>query len=360
MPSLPRNKPRLAAFVTFLGLLAVGSFFLLRSQKQCKAESLPSSPQNKAQAVPVRVLSVEAREFALPVPATGTLMARETVTLVSELSRRLVRVQAVEGQLVKKGQLLFQLDASDLTAEKQRVDVQLEFARRDAKRQQELLSAQVATAAELDHAESVVKELEASRRILDVTLAKTTIAAPFDGWLGLRQVSAGAWVTPTTPLITIADTSELKIDFRIPERHASSIQVGGGFSIRVEGQPAAVDGKITATEPSIDESSRTLLVRGVIQGESGLKPGSFARVELPLVMHEAIIIPNLAILPSVSGRSVLVAKEGKAKLVAVELGSRTADSVQVLSGLQVGDQLIVSNLLRVQDGTPIQLGKAQP
>lgn len=355
MPA-PALFRRTATFtILALGLVAGGAYFF-RSRTDYKAE--PPSAAQKASAtpdVPVEVFVIKGEPFKLPVPATGTLVPRESVTLVSELSRRLIKVRAKEGASVKKGEILFELDSTDLVAERQRLTVQLSLAKRNAARQKELLRESVTSAAEADEAESTEQEVLANQRILDVALAKTVIRAPFDGVLGLRQVSEGAWVSPSTPLITIQDTSALKIDFQIPERHASAIKVGGKFQVMIEGQPDPYLGEIVATEPSVSLESRSLSVRGLVQAGHGLMPGTFAKVELPLVINDALLVPSIVIIPGVNGRSVFVARNGKAELVPVELGPRGPERVQVISGLAAGDSVIVSNLLRLRSGIPIQI-----
>jgi len=342
--------------------------FFLRPQAECQAKAdkpaatatppktNPTASKSGA-AVSVRTLALRAERFEMSLPATGTLVPRETVTLVSELSRRLSRIFVEEGQHVQKNALLFELDTSELTAERNRLDVQLELARKSALRQRELVRAQVGTEAEAEVAETQVEELLASRKMLDVTLSKAQIRAPFSGTLGLRKVSVGTWVTSATPLITLSDTSQLKIDFRIPERHASAVKIGSPFKLSVEGQAQAFTGTVLATEPSVDVDSRSLAVRGIVQG-LGLVPGTFAKVELPVIVEQALLVPNMAVIPGVAGRSVFVVRDGRARLTRVELGERTPDRIQVLSGVAAGDQVIVSNLLRVQDGTLVSVETA--
>lgn len=356
------HRFRRAVTLSILGIgTLIGGFVLFRAQSECKADSLPKSAKTKAaEEIPVQILVVKSEPFELPVPATGTLVPQESVSLVSELSRRLTKVHAKEGQSVKKGDLLFELDSTDLVAERQRLTVELSLAQRNSARQKELLRERVTSAAEADSADSAEQQLLASRRVLDVSIAKTVIRAPFSGTLGLRKISEGAWVSPSTPLITIQDTSALKIDFQIPERHAPAIVVGGKFQVTVDGQPHPFEGQIVATEPSVNTESRALSVRGIVQAGEGLVPGTFAKVELPLVLKDALLVPAIAIIPGVEGRGVFVARGGKAHFVLVELGPRSPDRVQVLSGLAVGDSVIVSNLLRLRDDVAIQVEDAAP
>lgn len=364
MPPFFRSKRRLLVSAAILFTCLATGALLLRPQKECQAQPAAApkgvQPTNSPkQAVPVRTLAIAVERLELPVPATGTLVPRETVTLVSELARRLAKIHVEEGQRVSKGALLFELDASELVAERKRLDVQLELAKKTASRQRELFRAQVGTEAEAEVAETQVAELMASRHMLDVTLSKATVRAPFAGVLGLRKVSVGSWLTSATPLITLSDTSQLKIDFRVPERHAASIRVGSSFKLSVEGQPGSFTGTVIATEPGVDVDSRSLAVRGVVDG-SGLLPGTFAKVEIPVVVERSILVPTIAVIPGVEGRGVFVARDGQARFTKVALGERTADRVQVLSGLDVGDQLIVSNLLRVSDGSPVTAESPAP
>lgn len=282
-------------------------------------------------------------------------MPKESISLVSEVSRRLVRVHAKEGQVVTKGTVLFELDTSILRAEKNKLTVQLELAKRTSSRQKELLAQSVASQADAELAQGEEDALRAEILRLDVEISKSTIRAPFDGVLGLRQVSEGAWVTPETPLITLQDTSELKVDFKVPERHASTITVGSEFTLRIDGAAAEIAGKVIATEPSVDLASRSLSVRGLISESEEVMSGAFAKIEIAVIDEATIMVPAIAVMPSVKGRSVFVVRDGKAKEVPVEVGVRTPDEVQILAGLEEGDLIIVSNLLRLKDGASVKV-----
>lgn len=367
-PALRRPSLRVVLLTLTSLTVLTGIVLFFRPGQECHANQAGApAPSAKAPVaasgspapLPVDVVVLEPTTLETRIPATGTLLPRETVTIVSELSRRLTRIRAEEGQLVKKGAVLFELDSSDLIAEQKRLNVQQKLADRNAARQEELLKEAVTSEAEADAARSTVLELEASRNIIAVTLQKTTIVAPFDGMLGLRQVSLGTWVTPATPLITLSDVSELKIDFRIPERHARAIDIGAAFLVTLDGDEKTYSGRVTATEPSIDESSRSLLVRGVLHSEGQLIPGAFAKVELPVVQKDALMVPPIAIIPGISGRSVYVERDGVARLIPVQLGVRTQDRVQVEKGLSAGDRVIVSNLLRLRDGAQVTSGAAE-
>jgi membrane fusion protein, multidrug efflux system len=197
-------------------LSALGGYALQKRPAPSGPSATPSSAP-AAPPIPVDVITVAQESFELRVQATGTLLARESVELVSELNRRLSKVRADEGAQVKKGQVLFELDAADLNAELGRLEVQARLAKVTLDRSQKLSSEGLSTQQELDTAQANLDAAAAQRRVLGVTLSKTVIRAPFSGTLGLRRVSEGAWVSPSTVLATLQDTSTLKLDFTLPE-----------------------------------------------------------------------------------------------------------------------------------------------
>lgn len=305
--------------------------------------------------LPVDVVAVASAPLGIGVPAVGTLGAYESVDVRSELSRRLVKIDAREGTFVKKGQPLFELDSADLEAQLEQLRVRESLAERELARQKKLRDEQLTTQQDFDRIETQLAEARAQRRVLEVTLAKTKIRAPFDGTLGLRRVSEGAWVEPKDVLATFQDLSRYKIDFRVPERHGSAIRAGQEFSFSIEGRGETFTGTVSAVEPEVEESTRSVLVRGVVNRTEGLMPGAFANVSLPVTDQKGTLsVPSHAIVPSVRGQSVFVVKDGKAKQVEVKVGVRTAEIVQILSGVSAGDRVVTSNLLRVRDGQAVK------
>jgi membrane fusion protein (multidrug efflux system) len=349
-------RTALAVSGVALATLALIAFLSLRTNgAQVTAAPSASGAKASTPAISVQVAPVAAEAFEVSVPATGTLRARESVELVSELSRRLVKVRAVEGASVKKGDVLFELDVADVQAEIARLEVQTRLAETTLKRQKSLSAEGLSTEAELETAQARLDELYAERRVRGVTLSKSQIRAPFAGVIGLRHVSEGAWVSPSTPLATLHDTRALKLDFTLPERYASLLQNGQRFRFTVEGRSGAEDGTVRAFEPAIDPGSRSVVVRGELDNVHGLLPGAFARVELPLKVEQALLVPAIAVVPGADGRRVFVERDGVARSVSIEVGARTADRVQALSGLAAGDRVITTNLLRLKDGARVRV-----
>jgi membrane fusion protein, multidrug efflux system len=349
--------PKLALVLgAAIGVLAGG--WLWQSSKGPRASVSGASPASAAApaALSVEVHTIQPEALEVQVTATGTLLGRESVQIVSELSRRLVAVHAQEGLRVAKGDILFELEASDLQAELAKLDVRARLAQATLERTALLAAEGLSNQQELDLAQARVAEAGAERQVLNVTLAKTLIRAPFAGTLGLRRVSEGAWMSPSTVLCTLQDTSALKLDFTLPERYAGAVSPGQSFRFRVEGRSESYAGKVIALEPSVDAATRSLLVRGLIEGATNLLPGASANVVVPLRVEQALLVPAIAVIPGSDGRRVFVAKDGIARSVRIEVGFRTEDRAQVVSGLAAGDQVITTHLLRMREDAPVTLG----
>lgn len=323
----------------------------------------PSRETAPAVAAP-EVLKAEARQVAAEpvrdvVRTIGTLAANESVTVVAELSRRLVAVSVSEGTAVAAGDVLFKLDDADLRAQLDELEVRRRLAARTAARQKALLDFDKKALSQqaFDQAQADLQAIEAQIAALRVTLAKTEIRAPFAGRAGLRRVSEGAWITPETPLITLQDTSRVKIDFTLPERYAGTVFVGQPFAFEVTGSGERVGGAVVAIEPAIDAGTRSLLVRGIADNpDERLMPGAFAAVELAIAQpRDGILVPAQAVVPSATGHAVYVLRDGRAALQEVQIGLRTRESVEIRQGVAAGDVVLTSNLLRLRHGVPVEV-----
>lgn len=297
----------------------------------------------------VEVHIVKREPFARNLSTVGTLRANESVTLVSELSRRLAKIDVEEGSQVATGDLLFKLDDRDLIAELGEIDARIKLADINKIRADNLLPRKAISQQEFDSSSSALDLLNEQRNTKSVQIAKTEIRAPFAGRVGIRQVSEGAFVSPTVPLISLQDVSQIKVDFPLPERYSSEIKRGQKFTFTVAGNGQTFDGVVTVLEPAIDANTRSLLVRGLCTTPQGLLPGGFAEVTLALDgLANGFMIPSQAVVPSPRGQAVYVIENSKAKLRAVEVGTRTDDQVQILRGLNEGDAVAISNLLRIR------------
>jgi membrane fusion protein (multidrug efflux system) len=283
----------------------------------------------------------------------------ESVTIVSESSRRVEAVHFREGALVRKGDLLFELDDDDLQAELARLEGRRSLAASTEARLRDLIGQGLVSQQEYDRAGSELRAIDGEIAAVKVSLARTRIRAPFSGHVGLRHASEGAYVTPQMTLTTLQDVSRLKLDFTLPERYADAVRPGLEFRFRVEGLGETFPGRLAATEPSIDPATRSLVVRGVAPNPGGrLTPGASASVEVDLGTNQGILVPARALVPSIKGHSVFVLKDGRAEEREVTIGRRDAESVHVVAGLKPGETVLTSNLLRLRPGAPVRLERA--
>jgi membrane fusion protein (multidrug efflux system) len=311
--------------------------------------------QGPAGPVAAETFTVTATPMANSVSTVGTLRANESVDLVAELTKRLAKVEMEEGATVEKGQVLFLLDDTDLSAELAEIDARLKLAEANRDRTETLLPERAISRQEFDLALAEVEIFKAQKATKQVELEKTRIRAPFAGRIGIRQVSEGALLKPETVLVNLQDLSRIKVDFPLPERYSSEVHTGQKFRFTVAGNAKVFEGEIAVIEPAADPATRSLRIRGICSEPQGLLPGGFAEVTLQLdSVGNGFAVPSQAIVPSARGHGVYVLREGKAAFQDVEIGMRTDTQVQVLRGLKEGDQVLTTNILRLRPGVPVK------
>jgi membrane fusion protein (multidrug efflux system) len=271
-----------------------------------------------------------------------------------------VKVAFEEGSEVKAGELLFKLEDEDLVAGIASLEARRLLASQTEERRRELLTQKGISRQEYDAAKAELDALDADLRTRRVELAKTEVRAPFAGRTGFRLVSPGAWVTPSTPLVSLQDVSQLKVDFSVPEKNAVQIRDGQPFSFKVAGSGEVFTGVVAVIEPEIDASTRGLLLRGLCrQPGAALRPGAFAEVTVTLdAVLSGFPVPTQAVVPSAKGPGLFILTNGKAEFRDVSIGLRTPDKVQVLSGIKEGDTVLTTNLLRLRPGLEVRLSAA--
>lgn len=326
----------------------------------CDGGSKNASKSAAATPFVVDVVTIEPQPFRETLFATGSLVAREAVQLQSELAGVVKEISFEEGRPAKAGEVLISIDDSELQAQLQRARAQLDLASAAEQRQRNLLQTRGISPAEYDQSEANLNVAKAEVALIESQLAKTKIRAPFDGVAGLRQVSVGAYLTPGTPICSFQDISSLKIDFSLPERYFGYIQAGQTVGFRIAGRSEKFNATIAAIEPSVDVATRSLLIRATVPNpEARLLPGAFAEVEVMLdEIRDAILIPPIALIPGLKQQTVFVHRDGKVEERKVQSGLRTADAVQIVEGLKVGDELITSGILQLRPGMKVSVKKA--
>lgn len=302
-------------------------------------------------------LIVTPEKFTDNLSLSGTLEANEQVEIRSEISGVVEAINFDEGARVSKGQVLLRVNDSELRAQLSRVTTAQQLASENEHRAKQLLERQAISQEEYDIASADYKSAKAQSQLISAQLDKATIRAPFSGTIGLRNISKGSYVTPTTPIATLVNLDKLKITFSIPEKYANRMKVDNKLTFTVSGSKDTYQAKIYAVEPKIDLSTRTLKVRAIANNpERTLYPGMFANVNLPLeTVDDAIMVPTEALIPIQNGKVIFVLRDGKAVQVEVETGARTAKDARVISGLKVGDTILTTGVMALKDGAPVNV-----
>jgi membrane fusion protein, multidrug efflux system len=308
------------------------------------------------EAVVVAAYVVSPQPVADVVETTGTLRANEEVELVAEATGRITRVLFDEGSEVRAGQLLVKINDADLQAQRQSAVQRLQLAQTGEARREQLLRIGGVSQEEYDQIRNEVGVLRAEIERIDAQIARTEIRAPFSGTIGLRAVSLGSYLSSQSPVATLRQVNPIKLDFDVPERYAGRVRVADAVSFRVPGSPGEYHASVYAVEPGIAAETRTLHARARGPNPGGqLRPGGFAQVSLILEeIPNALLVPTTAIATSIDRTIVFLIRDGKAEPRPVEIGIRTADRVQILSGLAPGDSVITTGLQLIRPGGPVR------
>ncbi|HEU4719315.1 MAG TPA: efflux RND transporter periplasmic adaptor subunit [Bacteroidia bacterium] len=290
------------------------------------------------------------------VTVPGNVLPWDEAVLMPEVAGRITYLRLPEGQHVTKGTLLVKLYDGDLQAQLKKLQGQLLNAESVVKRQGELVKMNGVSQADYDASVMQLTNVQSDIAAVNAQISKTEILAPFDGVIGLRKVSEGAYVSPGTALATIRSDNEFKLDFSVPEIYASLVNEGMKVSFTSGNDTVQYAAEIIATEQSVDESSLGLNVRAKISGKAKkIVPGSSVTVTLGVgETDHAVVIPSQSIIPQARFKSVIVSRNGKAQYVNVRTGIRTANGVQIVSGLNEGDTIATTGIQFIRPGMPLR------
>lgn len=345
--------------ITTVFLILSITFVACGGKKKADASKQPAGGAAKNPVMRVDVYVVTPQTFQENIEVPGNIVANDVAEIHPEVSGRIVYLNVAEGKHVSKGTVLARLFDGDLRAQLNKIQIQLELAKKTEERQAQLLNIQGISQQDYDISLLQVNSLNADIGILQTSISKTVVRAPFSGKLGLKNISIGAYVSPASVIAVINQTDQLKLDFTIPEKYIDKIKMGQLVTFTYEGSKKQSSAKIIATESNITENTRSLTVRAAVIGkENALLPGSFAKVNLSFDPDpNAILIPTQAVLPQARGKKVILFKSGVAKFTDVITGIRDSARVQITEGLNQGDTVVVTGLLSVRPDTKIDLGK---
>ena len=341
------------------GLIGGGIYSQMPKQNE---ELAAADKVSKAQKGNKRILNVNARIIKPQlltdeIRISGSLLPDEEVDLSFETSGKIVEINFDEGSTVQKGQLLAKVNDRQLQAQLQRLVSQLKLAEDRVFRQNALLERDAVSKEAYEQVKTELATLNADIENIKASIDMTELRAPFDGIIGLRQVSVGAYASPTTVVAKLTKVSPLKVEFAVPERYAREIKKGMNLDFRVEGRLNAYPAQVYATESSLDMETHSLNIRAIYPNRNGeLLPGRYADIQLKQKeIADAIAIPSEAIVPEMGKNKVFVYRNGVAEPTDVVVGIRTESEIQIVQGLTIGDTILTSGTLQLRKGMPVEI-----
>jgi membrane fusion protein (multidrug efflux system) len=332
----------------------VAIFFLAACSSKKK-----DPPSMKARSTPAPIVDVIVAKPTVVsniVEANGTVIANESVELHPEATGKIIYLNIPEGKFVSKGTVLAQVNDADLVAQLNKSKVQLQLYQQNEERLRKLLAINGVNQADYDAALNLVNSTKADIAYTEALIEKTIVRAPFDGVVGLRQVSPGAYVSPTTVIATLQQTSELKIDFTLPEEYSNIIKIGNTVDVEVDAaRQIHREATIIATEPQVNQNTRNIVVRAILHQGKG-NPGAFVKVFIDAGNNNnAIMVPTNCIIQNDINNQLILVKNGKAKFVNVQTGVRDSVNVEITHGVNPGDTVVVSGVLFARDKNPVKI-----
>lgn len=324
-----------------------------------------AGPGAAGRAPTVEVAKVETMDLVDDAQTVGSLRSRQGVMMRPEVSGRVTQINFRDGERVRKGQLLVQLDDQLPLAQIKQSQAELSIAQTNHKRNQELLAQKFISQRTVDESAAALEVAQAKLALSQATAERLKILAPFDGIAGIRSINVGDYLKDGTDMVNIEDIDTLYVDYRLPERFQSQVQKGQRAKVEIDALPGRYfSAQVIAVDPLIDASGRSIGVRASIDNRKlELRPGMFARVTAVFGERKnALVIPEEAIVPLGGRVYVIKAVEGAepkslvSQRVEVKVGIRRPGRVEIMQGLSAQDTVVVAGQQRLQkDGLPLRV-----
>ena len=340
------------------GLVGRGIYSQMPKTNEELAEADKIMPANSTSKKGLNVNATIVRPQMLvdEIPIIGSLLPDEEVNLSFETSGKITDINFEEGTHVQQGQLLAKVNDRPLQAQLQRLVSQLKLAEDRVFRQDALLKRDAVSKEAYEQVKTDLATLNADIEIIKAQIEQTELRAPFDGIIGLRQVSVGTYASPTTIVAKLTKIAPLKVEFSVPESYARDVKVGTTLKFSLTGSLNQYEARVYARESSLDPVTHSLTIRALYPNPSGIMPGRFASINLRKQEHEnALAIPSEAIVPEMGKDKVFLYKNGKAEPVDIVTGIRTDALVQAVSGLNEGDTVIISGTQQLRTGMTVTI-----
>lgn len=334
-------------------LLPLLLFFSCHSKQESKQPKKSPPPV-------VDVIVTQPQVVSSNIEANGTVVANEFVELHPEATGRITYLNVPEGKSISKGTVIAKINDEDLRANLNKSKAALVLAQQYVDRLKPLLSVQGINQADYDAAANTVISTQADIQYTQALIDKTVIRAPFNGIVGLRQVSIGAYVSNADVIATMQQVNNLKMDFTVPEEYGKYITTGATIQVALDATNDTLkhNATIVAIEPQANTITRNLKVRALLQDNTKANPGAFVKVYIAEgTAKQSILVPTNCIIPSDINKQVILIKKGKAHFADVTTGIRLQSNVEITSGVAAGDTVVVTGVLFAKDKKPVKVRK---
>jgi len=352
---------RLFLAVLVIGLVAAGVFALKHNQDTARAGAMAGGPPPAT----VTDIRVQRSQWNRRIEAVGDLRAIQDVAIASEVPGKVIAINFHSGATVTQGDVLLRLDDAEDRAQLDALEADLRLARLENRRIERLRGSPAFSQSLMDRTQSEVASLQAQAERQRVVLARKEIRAPFDGVLGIRQVSLGDIVSPGEPIVSLQSLNPIYVDFTVPERHRAAVATGQQLEVSVAAWPEQTfSGELLVVSPDVDVRSRTLKLRGRLTNADGrLQPGMFATVHLLQSDAEPVLtLPRTAISFFAYGESVFSINEEGGSLTVhrkpVQVGRTRGEQVEILAGLEADQRVVHTGHLKLREGQTVVIGEA--
>ncbi len=346
-----------------LAAVSIGLALSLWRAGNSAAPGGPGGPSSAAKAGPAGasgtavVLQLAVRkQFPYEIEALGTARANEAIEVTAKISNVVTAIRFREGQAVRRGEVLIELDGAQAKADLAQAQAALVESKSQYQRSLELFGTKALSQAQLDQIEATLKSNQARVAASEARLSDTIIRAPFDGHVGLRRVSLGSLVNSGAVITTLDDTSRVKVDFSVPESMMAALRPGLTVRAETTAYPEhPFQGEVASIDTRVDPVSRAFRVRAVVPNHEGLlKPGMFLTVRVVESSQDAIVVPEESLLPEEGRQFVYVVADGKAEKREIHIGRRRPGEVEVIDGLAASETIVTEGADKLRPGSKVQ------
>lgn len=321
----------------------------------CGKHEPPHAAAPDLPAVAVKVQAAKLEPHVATEEVVGTVRSKLRAMVEAKISGRVLEYTATPGAMVKAGDLLARLENQEIQAKVDQAKAMLDQAERDFARQKQLIASNATTRQDFDAADARVKVATAGVNEAETMLGYAKVTAPFDGVITRKLADVGDLAMPGKPLLEIEAPTALRFEADLPEAILDRITMGAKMQVKVASVSNPLDASVSEIAPVADPVSRTFQVKLDLPKADGLRTGQFGRVSVPVAEVKLLMVPKTSVIKRGQMELVFVAKDGKAALRLVKTGRAINGSIEVLSGLEEGEQVVISDVAKLADGQPVTI-----